>query len=74
MCGEEHSCEQMAELIFSSSDSSNQWDQLIVLYVASPKAADSPLTMFSSSGFVFNMLITDADIITFPNIDYHVGD
>lgn len=74
MCGEEHSCEQTPELILSSSNSSNQWHELIVLYVASPKAADSPLAMFNSGGFVFNMLITDADIITFPNIDYHVGD
>lgn len=46
-----HSCEQMAEVSFSFSNSSNQWDQLIALYVVSPKA-DSPLTMFSCGGFV----------------------
>lgn len=68
------SCEQMAELSSSYFSSSNQLGQLTVQCVASPKAVDSPFTTFSCSGFVANTLITDADIITFPDVYYHSGD
>lgn len=67
-------CEQMAELSSSYFSSSNQLGQLAMQCVASPKAVDSPFTTCNCGGFVANTLITDADIITFPDIYYHTGD
>lgn len=67
---ETHSCEQIPELTFSNS--SNQWDQLIV--ISFTQSSRFPSDNVQLWWLCFNMLITDVDIITFPNRDYHIGD